>query len=155
MSRRRLVIGCIALPIVLFLLIQLIPVWLLETDPPTVSEPPWNSPQTRQLAQRACFDCHSNETEWPLYSRIAPVSWLVTFDVIRGRNRLNFSTYRAGQPIGEGEGGRRGGREGNEFTRVIQSGDMPPWYYLLLHPTAQLSDAEKQQLIQGLQATYQ
>ncbi len=151
MSMRGLVTGIIVL-VGLFLLVS-VPVWLLQTDPPTVSEPQWDSPETRVLAERACFDCHSNQTTWPWYSRIPPVSWLVTFDVIRGRNHLNFSTYQAGQPIGEGgrEGGRGGG--GNEMARVIQSGDMPPWYYLLLHPDANLTDAEKQQLIQGLQAS--
>ncbi len=151
MSGRRLLIG-LGVVIGLFILIQLIPVWLLQNDPPTVSEPQWDSPQTRALAQRACFDCHSNQTTWPWYSRVAPVSWLVTFDVIRGRNHLNFSTYQSGQPIGEG--GREGGRGGgNQMARVIQDGSMPPWYYLLLHPNANLTDAEKQQLIQGLQAS--
>ncbi|MGB8643653.1 MAG: heme-binding domain-containing protein [Anaerolineae bacterium] len=149
MSRRRIVIGCIAAPIVLFILIQLIPVWLLQTNPPVVAEPPWNSPQTRALAQRACFDCHSNATNWPWFTRIAPGSWLVTLDVIRGRDHLNFSTYRPGQSIGEGEGGARGA---TRMARMIESGEMPPGNYLLLHPEAQLTAAEKQVLIQGLQA---
>ncbi len=152
MSRRRMIIGCIAAPIVLFILIQLIPVWLLQNDPPVVSEPQWDSAQTRALAQRACFDCHSNSTTWPWYSRVAPISWLVTYDVMRGRNHLNFSTYRPGQPIGEGEF-EGGGRGANRIARTIESGDMPPWYYLLLHPDAQLSTTEQQQLIQGLQAS--
>ncbi len=67
MSRRRgcLILGCIGTPILLFLLIQLVPVWAVQTNPPVVSEPQWNSPQTRALAVRACFDCHSNQTTWP------------------------------------------------------------------------------------------
>ncbi len=150
LRRILLVIGVL---VGLFILIQLIPVWLIQTNPPVTSEPPRNSPQTRALAQRACFDCHSNETQWPWYSRVAPVSWLVTFDTIRGRNHLNFSTWQAGQPVGEGEGEGRRGRGGNEMARVIQDGSMPPWYYLPLHPDAALTDAEKQQLIQGLQAS--
>ncbi len=152
MTRRTVVMG-IGILVALFLFAELISL-LLETNPPTISEPPWNSPQTRALAVRACFDCHSNETRWPWYSRVAPVSMLIVWDMVRGRNRLNFSSYRPGQPIGEGEGegGRRGG---NEFARVIDRGDMPPWYYLLLHPDAKLTDAEKQQLIQGLQASLQ
>ncbi len=150
---RSLVIG-IAVVIGILILVT-VPVWFFQTNPPTVSEPQWDSPQTRALAQRACFDCHSNETTWPWYSRIPPGSWLTTWDVIRGRNRLNFSTFRAGQPIGEGgrEGSREGGRGGNEVARQVSNGEMPPWYYLILHPDAKLTDAEKQQLIQGLQAS--
>ncbi len=150
MTRRRLLIG-VGIVIAVLILIT-VPVWLFQSDPPTVSEPQWDSPQTRVLAQRACFDCHSNQTTWPWYSRIPPGSWLTTWDVIRGRNHLNFSTYQPGQPIGEG--GREGGRGGgNQIARQINSGEMPPWYYLILHPDAKLTDAEKQQLIQGLQAS--
>ena len=60
-----------------FLLIQLVPFGRDHTNPPVVQEPKWDSPATRELAKRACFDCHSNETVWPWYSNIAPVSWLV------------------------------------------------------------------------------
>jgi len=63
MSKKSVRIGAmvVAAPLVLFLIIQLIPVWLLQTDPPVVAEPKWDSPQTQALAQRACYDCHSNE----------------------------------------------------------------------------------------------
>src|ERR1700674_2739250 len=88
--------GLVAIAVVLFGLIQLVPIGVSVTNPPVVSEPNWDSPQTRALAQRACFDCHSNETIWPWYSRVAPVSWLLASDVIQGRSRLNFSTW--GQP---------------------------------------------------------
>jgi len=55
------------------------------------------------MARRACFDCHSNETVWPWYSSIAPVSWLVQRDVDEGREKLNFSDWK-------GAGGERGKR---------------------------------------------
>ncbi len=150
--RGRIVLGCIGLLILGFILIQLIPVWLLQGDPPVVREPQWNSPQTRALAQRACFDCHSNQTTWPWYSRVAPISWLITSDVLRGRRALNFSEWGVATTEGEGRegGGERGGRGA---ARVIEEGSMPPWYYIVLHPDAQLTDAEKQQLIQGMQAS--
>src|SRR5437764_214194 len=99
--------GLVVLALVLFGLMQLVPTGISYTNPPVVSEPNWDSPQTRALAQRACFDCHSNETTWPWYSHVAPVSWLLARDVIEGRSRLNFSTW--GQP-NEGAGRRRGGR---------------------------------------------
>ncbi len=136
-------------PVALFILIQLIPVWLLQTDPPVQSEPPWDSPQTRALAQKACFDCHSNQTTWPWYSRIAPLSWYLTYDVVRGRSHLNFSEWNVAGA--RGEGGERSARGGNEIARTIINGSMPPPQYLITHPQAALSDTEKQQLIQGLQ----
>ncbi len=143
MSKRTKLIlgGVIGLPIVLFLAIQLIPVWLLQNNPPVVAEPAWDSPETRALAQRACFDCHSNETAWPWYSRVAPVSWLITFDTIRGRRHLNFSEWGA-----EGEGVE-------DIAELINDGEMPPANYLPLHPEARLTEAEKQQLIAGLEAS--
>ena len=77
----------------LFLLaIQLIPYGRAHANPPVLAEPAWDSPATRDLAVRACFDCHSNETVWPWYSNIAPVSWLVQRDVDGGRNKANATS---------------------------------------------------------------
>jgi hypothetical protein len=64
-------------------LIQLVPFGRDHTNPVVTAEPRWDSPVTRELADRACFDCHSNETEWPWYAGVAPVSWLVYRDVSR------------------------------------------------------------------------
>jgi mono/diheme cytochrome c family protein len=126
--------------VVLFVVIQFIPVD--KTNPATAQEPNWDSPHTRELAKAACFDCHSNETEWPWYAKIAPSSWLLSRDVKEGRSILNFSDW----------GG--GGRELDEITEVINEGEMPPWYYKLMHSNAKLSDTEKQDLITGLMATF-
>ena len=136
------VIGTIILiGIGLFLLIQLVPYGRNHTNPPVVQEPTWDSPQTRQLAVRACFDCHSNETVWPWYSNIAPVSWLLANDVAEGRRTLNFSEW----------GRQQRGLE--DLVEVVQEGGMPPFYYIPLHPQAQLSSPERQALAQGLAAT--
>ena len=64
-----------------------------STCPPELrgQEPTWNSPETRALTARACFDCHRNRTQWPWYTSVAPVSWLAQLDVERGRRELNFS----------------------------------------------------------------
>ena len=126
--------------------------WALETNPPVVKEPPWNSPQTRALAVRACFDCHSNQTQWPWYDRMPVGSWIAVFDTVRGRNRLNFSEYGVARAGGEGgtDGGGEGGRGGDNMSRVIQDGSMPPAIYTMMHPKAILTDQEKQQLIDGL-----
>ena len=86
------VIACIGV-VVLMAFIQLIPFGRAHANPPVLQEPNWDSPQTRDLASRACFDCHSNETTWPWYSNVAPVSWLVQRDVDEGREKLNFSEW--------------------------------------------------------------
>jgi hypothetical protein len=122
---------------------QLIPT--VHDNPPVLSEPKWNSPQTRALAKRACFDCHSKETVWPWYSYVAPVSWFVTHNVQEGRASLNFSEW--------GMSGGEGGEGGGESGEAIMYGSMPPADYVAQHPQAQLTDAEKQQLIDGLAAS--
>ena len=126
----------------LFLLIQVIPYGHSHTNPPVTGEPAWDSPRTRELAAAACFDCHSNETAWPWYTSVAPFSWLTQHDVESGRATLNFSEWN--QP-----------QEAGDFAEMISSGEMPPWYYSLIHSAARLSDQEKQQLIAGLRATLQ
>jgi hypothetical protein len=90
---------------------------------------------------RACFDCHSNVTVWPWYANVAPVSWLLQRHVDEGRARLDFSTWRTTR------------QEVERTSRQISGGEMPPADYLLLHPDARLSDAETQQLIDGLTRT--
>lgn len=81
-----------ALALVL-LAIQLVPYGRDHHNPPAVAEPPWDSPQTRELFVKACADCDSNQTRWPWYSHIAPVSWLVQRDVEEGRSKLNLSLW--------------------------------------------------------------
>jgi hypothetical protein len=138
-----------AILIVLILAIQLLPIGRPQPNPPVLAEPAWDSPHTRALAQRACFDCHSNETTWPLYSRVAPISWLVTHDVQDGRRQLNFSEWGTGRTASAS----RRERAADESRKQISRGDMPPEIYLLLHPQARLSETERQQLIDGLIAS--
>jgi mono/diheme cytochrome c family protein len=124
-----------------FVLAQLVPYGHAHTNPRTTAEPPWDSPQTRALVVRACFDCHSNQTIWPWYANLAPASWLLQHDVDEGRERLNFSTWD------------RPSRDAGEAADTVAEGEMPPWYYLPLHPNAALSPAEQQSLVQGLRNT--
>lgn len=124
--------------------IQLIPYGRNHANPPVVREPAWDSPATRALAKKACFDCHSHETVWPWYSRIAPVSWLVYRDVVEGREHLNFSDW---------QGSRRKGENINEITKEVTEGEMPPLQYYIAHPEAKLDGRSKQLLLEGLAAT--
>ena len=126
----------------LIVLIQFIPFGRDHTNPAVVAEPNWDSPQTRALFFRACADCHSNETVWPWYSQVAPVSWLVVRDVVEGREQFNISEW--GRPENEGD----------EAAETVQEGEMPLWFYVPLHPEANLTAAERQQLIDGLVATF-
>jgi mono/diheme cytochrome c family protein len=125
----------------LFLAIQLIPYGHTHDNPAVVMEPAWDSEATRDLAVRACFDCHSNETSWPWYTNVAPISWLAVRDVDEGRATLNFSEWGSQ------------GRHADEAAEVVREGEMPPVYYTWLHPSARLSDAELEQLAAGLDAT--
>jgi hypothetical protein len=123
------------------LVVQLIPYGRDHTNPPVVTEPQWDSPQTRDLAVRACFDCHSNETEWPWYSDIAPMSWLVQRDVDEGREELNFSEWGREQEV-------------DEAAETVRDGSMPPNTYLLTHPTARLTELELAELAAGLSVMF-
>jgi len=132
----------VIISVILLLLIQLIPYGRDHSNPPIESEPNWDNQQTRELARRACFDCHSNETIWPWYSNIAPASWLIYYDAVTARQEFNFSDWQSA-PLDEAE----------EVAEVIGEGEMPPLRYLLFHSSARLSSAEKQQLIIGLTST--
>lgn len=127
--------------VTLLVVIQLVPYGRSHTNPPVIHEPNWDA-QTQELVSRACGDCHTNETVWPWYSNIAPISWLVQHDVEEGRSVLNFSEWGRG---GEGE-------ESDELQEVVGEGEMPPSQYLLLHSEAKLTQEERDQLIRGLMA---
>ena len=88
---KRIALSLIGLLLLAFVAIQLVPYGRDHDNPAVIAEPNWDSPQTRDLFMTACGDCHSYETEWPWYSNIAPVSWLVQHDVEEGREKLNFS----------------------------------------------------------------
>jgi hypothetical protein len=96
-------------------------------------------PDVTSILTRACQDCHSNQTAWPWYSRIAPVSWLVAHDVDEGRRELNFSgwgSYNA----------RRQDRKLKEICEQIERGEMPMPIYTVMHPNAKLTASDRKAL---------
>ncbi len=125
--------------VVVFALLQLVPYGWSHPNPPVTQDAPWPSEQARQLATAACYDCHSNESEWPVYSYVAPMSWLVRNDVENGRDKLNFSTWD------------RDASEAKDAAETVQDGSMPPRQYALVHPDARLSAAEKATLVAALE----
>ena len=122
-----------------FVLIQLVPYRI--TNSSVRQEPKWDSPRTRALAVRACYDCHSNEVKKPWYGNVAPVSWFLTNHVDDGRAALNFSEWKTSR----GEGA-------NDAAETVVNGSMPPGYYTWfgLHSAAKLSPTERDELIAGL-----
>ena len=90
----------------------------------------------------ACGDCHSNLTKWPMYSNIAPISWLIQRDVDSGRAAFDVSNWDRPQNVDVGE-----------LTEAIRGGSMPPWFYKPLHPASRLSGADERALIAGLERT--
>jgi hypothetical protein len=102
-------------------------------------------PEVTALLHAACYNCHSDETKWPWYSHIAPVSWLVVSDVNDGRGRLNLSDWPREFPD-------RAARRLENMSENIQYGDMPPWQYKLVHPEARLTAAQRDQMTKWLDA---
>ncbi|HEX2613441.1 MAG TPA: heme-binding domain-containing protein [Fibrobacteria bacterium] len=113
--------------------IQVIPV--ARTNPPVEEEVPAPS-EVRAVLKRACYDCHSNESKWPWYSHVAPVSWLIARDVHEGREEMNFSAWNRLSP----------GKQKKRFRQswdLVQKGEMPLWFYVPLHPEAKLSETDR------------
>lgn len=122
--------------VALLLAIQLVPV---DTSNPPTTAPLVAPADIQAVLDRSCYDCHSNETRWPWYSRVAPASWLVSSDVRGAREELNFSTW-AELPADEQT------EKLEEAWEEIDHGHMPVWYYLLAHPDARLSDPDRELL---------
>lgn len=123
--------------------IQFIPYGKDHTNPQIMSEVQWDSPRTQELFNRACADCHSNETKYPWYSDIAPVSWLIAHDIEEGREKMNVSMI-----------GIQKKNKLKDAADEVKEGEMPIPPYLIAHPEARLSDAEKQELANGLEKTF-
>src|SRR5215470_4878580 len=96
-------------------------------------------PHIKTLLRRACYDCHSNETQWPWYTYIAPVSWLVERDVEGGRRQLNFSEWGSYYPTTRK-------RKLQWMERTLHEETMPPWHYRILHPGASLTPQDLAEL---------
>ncbi len=135
---KRVALGVIAL----LVLIQLVPYGRAHKDPRATREARFSSPTTQRLFNAACADCHSDHTSWPLYSNVAPFSWLVQRDVNEGRSAMNLSEWDKAHP------------EVGDIQRVILGGGMPPLQYRLVHGKSQLSTADRRKLAAGFRAMF-
>ena len=133
MSTRKKTVVALVLTLLAF---QLVPID--RTNPPIETE--IQAPQAvREILERSCYDCHSNESRWPWYSYLAPASWLVAYDIGEAREHLNFSTwnrYDEDERVDLIE----------EVWEEVEAGEMPLFFYLPLHPSARLSPEDRAQL---------
>jgi len=99
----------------------------------------------KNTLERSCYDCHSNQTRWPWYSAVAPFSWWINREVAEGRRRLNFSSWTdyTSDPGTEDQ-------KLDEVARLTAGREMPPWYYLAMHPEARLTSGERLAITQWI-----
>jgi len=124
--------------IAVFALIQLVPYGWTHSNPPVVRDAPWPDVESEAIARESCYSCHSNETDWPAYSYVAPMSWLVRADVDKARDEFNFSDWD------------ESGDDADKAFDVIEDGEMPLPRYTMIHRSARLTDAEAQILLAAL-----
>ncbi len=131
-AKRSLVVLAVAAAAIQFVPVQ-------RTNPPVDGEIPAPA-EVRAVLQQSCYDCHSNQTVWPWYSRIAPFSWLVADDVREAREEMNFSTWTRMTP-----------KEQTHYLREIrgevEDGAMPPRLYLVPHPGSRLTADDRATLV--------
>ncbi len=111
-----------------------------RSNPPVQSDI-GTSTEIKEILRRACYDCHSNETEWPWYSYVAPMSWFVAGHVDNARGHLNYSEWPAFD---------REEQEHlfEEMWEMLSEGEMPLKSYTLIHRDARLTDDERAVLLE-------
>jgi hypothetical protein len=118
-----------------------------RTNPPVKNDffAALKPPQQINAAIRAaCYDCHSHETVWPWYARIAPASWLVAYDVNEGREHFNLSDWPTEAS--------RAAKKLDRFNEVLEYREMPPKKYTALHAEARLTEAQRKEIMDWTEA---
>jgi hypothetical protein len=123
MGKRQTVSAVLAGLMVIFIGIQFIPVPL--TNPPVESDMPAPA-EVKSILKTSCYDCHSFETVWPWYSRVAPVSWLLASDASEARKRMNFSAWNRYTP-------EKQSVLISDMVDIVKEGEMPPLPYTWMH----------------------
>ncbi len=138
MAKKKKSLIVLVVLVVVFVGIQFIPV--VKPNPPVTNQVVWNSPQTQEMFMGACADCHSNETVWPWYAKVAPVSWWINHHVEEGREHFNISEV----PMGDAD----------EAWEAVHEGWMPLDSYTWMHPKAQLTEEQRTVFSEGLKKTF-
>ncbi len=115
-----------------------------KTNPPVVAEMDLfsmhdASPEIKATIKSACYDCHSNETVYPWYSNIAPVSWWLKHHIDDGRKHLNFSEWGTYEL-------KKRNHKLHECEEEIEEGKMPMFSYTITHSDAKLTSEQKEEL---------
>jgi hypothetical protein len=115
-----------------------------RTNPPvessqTIEAYTQMTPQVRDIFERSCRDCHSNQTVWPWYTNVAPVSWWLSNHVNVGRSNMNLSEWGKLDP-------NRQDRKLRQICDEVSDGAMPLSSYTPMHPKSKLSDQDKKTL---------
>lgn len=129
--------------VAIIIIMQLIPSGRPDTIKENKNDLLANNPvsdSVSQLFRNACYDCHSNETKYPWYSYVAPVSWLVSRDVKQGRKHLNFSEWETYNKLDKA-------KHLDDISDEVKSKDMPLSIYLIMHPKAKLTDKERERIV--------
>ena len=106
-----------------------------------------NTPEsTAKLIRTGCYDCHSNEFKYPWYSNVQPIAWFLKDHIDEGRKKLNFSTFATYEP-------KRQAHKLFEAVEMIDKGEMPLDSYILAHPEARFTEAQKQEITQYFKST--
>jgi hypothetical protein len=126
-----------------FVLLQL-------TNPPRTNPPPLPGhdllasnappPDIAAALKAACYNCHSCETRWPWYSRVAPVSWWVAGHVKDAREVMNFSDWPHDQPS-------RVRKRWDRIAEAVEAREMPLPSYLWMHPESRLNGPQRARLV--------
>lgn len=115
-----------------------------KTNPPVVEADDFisitqPSAEVEKILRTACYDCHSNETVYPWYSNIAPVSWMLEDHIEEGREHLNFSKWGTFEL-------KKQNHKLDECAEEVEEGEMPLNSYTWTHGDASLSDKQKKTL---------
>jgi Haem-binding domain len=128
----------------LLLAIQFVPVDRSNPaiDPPRTIYASLTMPgEVKAVFERSCKNCHSNETDWPWYSYVAPVSWVVGHDVHQARKMMNFSEW--GRYSAERKEDKL-----EEICEQVTKGDMPDRKYAIFHREAKVTAQEREAVCQ-------
>jgi hypothetical protein len=125
----------VILVLILLVLVVIQFVDVNRTNPPVTGD--INAPlQVKEILKKSCYDCHSNETKWPWYSYVAPVSWLVANDVEQGRKHLNFSEWGK-------YSSRKKEESKKEIWEEVRDDKMPMGIYTVMYPASKLDITQK------------
>jgi hypothetical protein len=144
MKKKEAVVAGFGIIIVLLIIIQFVPVTL--TNPRVESDMP-APPDVKAILKVSCYDCHSHETLWPWYSKVAPMSWLLASDAEEGREKLNFSAWNKYPP-------EKQSLLIAEAMDEVREGGMPPWFYVIKHSAAKIS-LDKLKVLETWAGSYQ